>query len=152
MAYRGKFRPENPEKYKGDPTKITYRSLWELKFFRFVDTHPDILWWQSEEIAIPYLSPIDNKYHRYFPDVVLKKRIGDNKYETVMIEIKPDKQTKPPDIKKKNATPTGKISRRYLNEVKTYGINEAKWIAANKYCDQKGWHFRIMTENHLGIK
>lgn len=152
MAYRGKFRPNNPEKYKGDPTKITYRSLWELKFFRFVDEHPDVIWWQSEEIVVPYISPIDNKYHRYYPDVILKKRIGDNKYEILMIEIKPDKQTRPPDIRNRNKTPTGRISTRYLREVKTYGINEAKWNAAKKYCNERGWHFRIMTENHLGIK
>lgn len=152
MSYKGRFKPTNPEKYKGDPTKITYRSMWEFKFFRFVDLHPDVIWWQSEEIAIPYLSPIDNKMHRYFPDVILKKKTGPDKYETVMIEIKPQKQTTPPDISKRNNTPSGRISRRYVNEAKTYGINEAKWIAARKYCDQRGWKFEIMTEKHLGIK
>jgi hypothetical protein len=152
MAYKGRFRPKNPEKYKGDPSKITYRSLWEFKFFRFVDEHPDVLWWQSEEVIVPYRSPIDGKVHRYFPDVVLKKKISDDKYEVIMIEIKPEKQTRPPDIRKRNSTPTGRISRRYLNEVKTYGINEAKWEAAKKYCDEKGWRFEIMTEKHLGIK
>ncbi len=90
--------------------------------------------------------------HRYFPDVILKKKIGDDKYAIVMIEIKPDKQTRPPDIQKKNSTPTGRISTRYLREVKTYGVNEAKWIAAKKYCDEKGWVFEIMTEKGLGIK
>lgn len=152
LSYKGRFKPTNPEKYKGDPTNIVYRSMWEFKFFRFVDLHPDILWWQSEEIAIPYLSPIDNKIHRYFPDVILKKRVGPDKYETVMIEIKPHKQTLPPDINKKNNTPTGRVSRRYLNEVKTYGINDAKWKAARKYCEDRGWKFAIMTEHHLGVK
>lgn len=90
--------------------------------------------------------------HRYFPDVVLNKRVGPDKYETVMIEIKPKSQTRPPDISKKNNTPTGRMSRRYINEVKTYGINEAKWVAARKYCDSRGWKFEIMTETHLGIK
>ena len=152
MAYKGRFKPANPDKYKGDPTKITYRSSWEFKFFRFVDQHPDVIWWQSEEIAIPYLSPIDNRVHRYFPDVILKKRVGPDQYETVMIEIKPKSQTMPPDISKRNKTPTGRISRRYLNEVKTYGINDAKWAAARKYCNERGWKFEIMTESHLGIK
>lgn len=149
MAYRGKFQPTNPQKYKGDPSKITYRSLWELKFFRFVDKHPDVIWWQSEEVVVPYYSPVDSKWHRYFPDVTMKKRVGVDKYETIMIEIKPDKQTRPPDVSKKNSTPTGRVSRRYINEAKTYGVNEAKWIAARKYCEKKGWHFRIMTEKHL---
>lgn len=152
LSYKGRFKPSNPEKYKGDPTKITYRSMWEFKFFRFVDLHPDVIWWQSEEIAIPYLSPIDSKVHRYFPDVILKKRVGPDKYETVMIEIKPQSQTLPPDIGKRNNTPSGRVSRRYLNEVKTYGINDAKWTAARKYCNERGWKFEIMTEKHLGIK
>lgn len=152
MSYKGRFKPTNPEKYKGDPTNIVYRSLWEFKFFRFIDMHPDVIWWQSEEISIPYLSPIDNKVHRYYPDVTLKKRVGPDKYETVMIEIKPQKQTTPPDISKRNNTPSGRISRRYINEVKTYGINDAKWQAARKYCEERGWKFEIMTEKHLGIK
>lgn len=152
LAYKGRFKPTNPEKYRGDPTNIVYRSSWEFRFFRFVDLHPDVIWWQSEEVTIPYMSPIDNKMHRYFPDVILNKRVGPDKYETVMIEIKPKSQTRPPDISKKNNTPTGRISRRYINEVKTYGINEAKWMAARKYCDDRGWKFEIMTENHLGIK
>jgi hypothetical protein len=152
MAYNGRFRPTNPEKYRGDVTKIQWRSSWELKFFRYVDRHPDVIWWQSEELAIPYISPIDGKVHRYFPDVILKKRMGPDKYAILMIEIKPDKQTRGPDISKKNATPSGRISRRYLNEVKTFGINDAKWRAARKYCEERGWHFEIMTEKSLGIK
>ena len=152
MSYKGRFRPSNPEKYKGDPTKITYRSLWELKFFRFIDQHPDVIWWQSEEVIVPYLSPIDGKMHRYFPDVILKKKVGENQFETIMIEIKPQGQTVPPDISKKNKTPSGRISRRYLNEVKTFGINDAKWKAARKFCEERSWKFEIMTEKHLGIK
>jgi hypothetical protein len=152
MAYKGRFRPANPQKYRGDPTNIVYRSLWEFKFFKFIDLHPDVIWWQSEEVAIPYLSPIDGKMHRYFPDVILHKKVGDDKFETVMIEIKPEGQTRPPDISKKNKTPTGRISRRYLNEVKTFGINDAKWKAARQYCSAKGWKFEIMTEKHLNIR
>lgn len=151
MAYRGRFRVKNPEKYKGDHTKVTYRSLWEAKFFKFCDEHPDIIWWQSEEVVVPYYSPIDGKWHRYFPDVVFMKK-ADGVFETIMVEIKPEAQTRPPDIAKKNATKTGRISRRYLNEVKRYGTNDAKWQAAKKYCDERGWRFEIMTEKALGIK
>ena len=152
MAYKGRFRPKNPSKYKGDPTKIIYRSSWEFKFFRYVDEHPDVIWWASEEYVIPYMSPIDGKIHRYFPDVVLKKKIPGGSEETIMIEIKPKSQTIPPDITKRNKTPSGRISRRYLNEVKTYGINEAKWKAAEKYCADRGWKFFKYTEVELGIK
>jgi hypothetical protein len=152
MSYKGRFKPKNPGKYKGDPTKITYRSLWEFKFFRYIDEHPDVDWWQSEEVVVPYLSPIDGKMHRYFPDVVLKKKLPDGTVETIMIEIKPYKQTIVPDISKKNATKTGRISRRYINEVKTYGVNEAKWTAAKKFCAERGWKFAVFTEYELGIK
>lgn len=151
-THKGRFRPKNPEKYKGDPTKIIYRSSWEFKFFRYVDQHPDVVWWASEEFIVPYMSPIDGKAHRYFPDVVMRKKTPDGKYETIMIEIKPNSQTKPPDISKRNATKTGKVSRRYINEVKTYGINEAKWKAAERYCAERGWIFTIMTEHQLGVK
>jgi len=151
MAYKGKFRPKNPAKYKGDWQKIIYRSLWELKFFRFVDDHPDVLWWQSEELIVPYRSPIDSRVHRYYPDVIVHMRAG-GQLKTIMIEIKPAGQTRPPDIRKKNATPSGRISRRYLNEVKTWGVNDAKWKAARSYCADRGWEFQIWTEKELGIK
>jgi hypothetical protein len=152
MAYKGKFRPKNPSKYKGNPTGIIYRSLWELKFFRLVDDHPDVIWWQSEELIVPYRSPIDKKIHRYYPDVIVHMRKRDGNMGTLMIEIKPAGQTRPPDIKKKNATPTGRLSRRYLNEVKTWGVNDAKWKAARSYCADRGWEFQIWTEKELGIK
>lgn len=149
LAYRGRFRPNNPSKYKGDPTKITYRSLWELKVFRRCDDHPDIVEWQSEEIAIPYMNPVKGKTSRYFPDIVIKKRVGPDKYQTVMIEIKPKSQTKPPNPAKRNNTPSGRVSRRYINEAATYAINEAKWKAAERYCRERGWAWHIMTEDEI---
>lgn len=151
LAYKGRFKPKNPKKYKGDPNNIVYRSLWEFKFFRYVDEHPDVKWWASEEYIVPYRSPLDNKLHRYYPDVVVHQ-ISNGVPKTIMIEIKPYKQTLPPDIKKKNSTPSGRVSRRYLNEVKTYGINQAKWKAAKSFCADRGWEFTIMTEHELGIK
>jgi hypothetical protein len=153
MAYSGRFRPNNPEKYKGDVTKIRWRSTWELKVFRRCDDHPDIVWWQSEEIAIPYMNPAKNKgtggSARYFPDIVYKKRVGENLYEIVMVEIKPKGQTRPPDISRKNKTPTGRVSRRYINETVTYAVNEAKWKAAERYCRERGWKWLIMTEDDI---
>lgn len=149
MSYKGRFKPKHPEKYKGNSGNIIYRSLWEYKFFRYIDDHPDILWWASEEHVVKYTSPIDGKIHRYFPDVVLSKKNKDETIETIMIEIKPKSQTRPPDIRKKNATPSGRVSRRYLNEVKTFGINEAKWEQAEIYCKERGWKFLIVTEKEL---
>lgn len=140
MSYKGYFKPKNPKKYKGDPTNIIYRSLWEYKLMSYLDGHPGILLWSSEEFAIPYISPVDGKVHRYFPDFWIKKL--DN---TIMVvEIKPNKQTKPPK-------PTKKITKSYLNEVKTWGINSAKWKAAKSFCQDRNWNFVIMDEFNLGI-
>lgn len=155
MSYKGKFKPKNPQKYKGDPTNIIYRSLWELRVFRYCDLHPDIIEWQSEEIAIPYLNPTKinkngtKKVSRYYPDVILKRRDKDGTIKKIMIEIKPKAQTKPPDLSKKNNTPSGRVSTRWRNAMKTYAINEAKWNAAREYCADRGWEFTIMTEDNI---
>lgn len=142
---QGKFKPKNPVKYKGDPTTIVYRSSWELHFMSYLDTHQDVLLWSSEELIIPYRSPIDNKIHRYFPDFQVKKQGRDGVIETVVVEIKPAKETKPPAVQNK---PT----KRYLREVYTWGINSAKWAAAQEFCRDRKWKFVIMTEKDLGIK
>ena len=100
MSYKGLFKPTNPYKYKGNPLNIVYRSRWELKFMAYLDAHEDIIKWSSEELIIPYRSPIDNKIHRYFPDFVVKKRNRDGVIETVIIEIKPAKETVAPKPQK----------------------------------------------------
>jgi hypothetical protein len=145
MAYQGYFKPKNPQKYKGNPLNIIYRSGWELKFMMHLDNHQDVIQWQSEEVVIPYRSPVDGRIHRYFPDFLIKKRNINGKIETVLIEVKPDAQTRPP-IKQ------SKITKRYITEVMTWGVNEAKWKAATEYCLDRGWTFEIFTEKHLNIK
>lgn len=146
MSYKGLFTPKNPQKYKGDPTTIIYRSSWELRLMMYLDDHPDVIQWASEEFAIPYKSPLDGgRYiHRYFPDFWVKKRNPAGKEEVVVIEVKPYKQTMPP---KKQTI----ITKRYINEVKTWGINEAKWKAAKSFCTQRNWKFLIITEKNLGV-
>jgi hypothetical protein len=145
MSYKGFFKPRNPAKYKGDPTKIVYRSSWELRFMSYLDTHKDIEQWSSEEFSIPYRSPIDGRVHRYFPDFLVKKINTTGIEETVVIEIKPAKETGPPVVKKR---PT----KQYLEEVYKWGVNSAKWEAARKFCADRKWKFMIMTEHELGIK
>lgn len=141
---KGVYRPKNPEKYKGDPTNIIYRSSYELKLFMYLDTHPEIVWWQSEEMFIPYRSPLDRRVHRYFPDVVLRRADG----KTVMIEVKPQKDTVPPT---KKSLKNGKPSKQYLREVMEWGKNQAKWDAAREYCADRDWEFLIFTERELNI-
>ena len=145
MSYKGKFRPKFPEKYKGDPTNIIYRSLWERNCMIYFDQNPNVLNWSSEEIIIPYKSPIDGKWHRYFPDFVIKVRNKYNQTETYVIEVKPYKETKEPEVKKR-------ITKQYLYEVQTWGINSAKWSAAKEFCDDRKWKFKIITERELKIK
>lgn len=139
---QGTYRPINPQKYIGDISNITFRSSWELKFMQYLDTHPSIVNWSSEEIAIPYLNPITGKYHRYFPDFLIKKI--DN--TITLIEIKPEKQTKPPQKRGK------KTEKKLLSEKVTYAINKSKWKSANIFCEKNGWKFLILTEKELGIK
>ena len=142
MSYSGKFKPKNYKKYKGDPTKIFYRSLWERKFMVYVDNHEKIIEWGSEEVVIPYRSPLDNKVHRYSPDFYIKYVNKRGQTVREIIEVKPKKQLYPPK------QPTRR-TRRYLQEVNTYVINQAKFKAAKEYCDDRKLGFRILTEDEL---
>lgn len=144
MAYKGFFRPKNKDKYIGDPTNIIYRSRWEQVFMSYLDKHDDVIKWGSEELVIPYKDPLDpmGKYRRYFPDFLIKLCNKEGKIETIVVEIKPDKETKPPQK-------ASKVTKRYLNEVATWGKNQAKWEAAEAYCEKRGWKFQIMTEHDL---
>ena len=142
---KGKYKPKNPDKYLGDPTSIIYRSSWERQCMVYLDNNPNILQWGSEEIVVPYRSPIDNRIHRYFTDFVIRVKQVDGKVQTTLIEVKPKKQTQPPKIQPRK-------TKRYLNEVTTYLVNEAKWKAAVEYCKDRNWKFQIITENELGRK
>jgi hypothetical protein len=144
MAYSGRFIPKNPKKYVGDSNNIIYRSSWECKVMAWLDRNDDIISWASEELIIPYISPVDSRYHRYFPDFLVKVRQKDGKMKTLMLEVKPKKQTQPPEQRKR-------ITKQYLNEVMTWGVNQAKWKAAEEYCLDRGWEFKILTEDHLGL-
>jgi len=140
---QGVFTPENPKKYVGNIKNIVYRSRWEFEFMKYLDKHPEVLKWSSEEVAIPYLYPIKKlgkrrTIRKYYPDFLIETVNG--KY---LIEIKPLKETKPPRQKKDK--------RRFLYETATYEINKAKWEAATKWCKRNGIKFQVMTEKELGI-
>ena len=144
MAYKGKYYPSFPRKYKGDPTNIIYRSLWERKFMVYCDKNQNILEWASEEIAIPYRSPVDNRVHRYFPDFYMKVKERGGKIKRYVIEVKPAKQTKPP-VKPKRQT------KGYIREAYEYARNQAKWKMAKEFCADRQWEFKVVTEKELGI-
>ena len=144
MSYKGKYRPNNPLKYRGDYRNIIYRSLWELKFMKYCDSNQNILEWGSEEFWLPYRSPLDNKVHRYFPDFYIKVRETTGKINKMVIEVKPKRQCMEPKRPKKK-------TRGYIYEVREYARNQAKWKAAKSYCLDRGYEFKILTENELGI-
>jgi hypothetical protein len=142
---QGKFRPSKPEKYKGDPTNIIYRSSYELKFMQYCDLTENINEWRSEEFFIPYISPIDNKVHRYFPDFFVKYKDKNGNNRTLVVEIKPQKDLKEPDTNPKRKT------KSWAYQVKTWAVNQAKWKAAKEWCADRKYEFRILTEKELGI-
>ena len=144
MSYKGKYYPSFPRKYKGDPTNIVYRSLWERKFMVYCDKNQNILEWASEEIAIPYRSPIDNRVHRYFPDFYMKVKETKGKIKNYVIEVKPAKQTIPPKKPKRQ-------TKGYIREAYEYARNQAKWKMAKEFCADRQWEFKVVTEKELGI-
>jgi hypothetical protein len=143
-TYKGRFRVLNPAKYKGDITTVIYRSLWELRFMKWCDQSPSIIEWGSETVIIPYVSPVDRKVHRYFVDFYIKVKSKNNTTEKYLIEIKPEKFTKPPEIPKKR-------TKRFIDEVFQYGVNEAKWKAAFEFCTDRNMKFLVLTEKDLGL-
>jgi|TARA_R100000005_G_C4947491_1_gene169393 hypothetical protein len=144
MAYKGKFRPSNTKKYRGNPSNIIYRSLWERKFMVYCDLNENILEWGSEEIVIPYRSPLDSRVHRYFPDFYIKVREKNGNVQRYIIEIKPKRQCKEPKVQKEK-------TKKYIYEVTEYAKNQAKWKAAEDYCEDRKWQFKVLTEDDLGI-
>jgi len=109
-----------------------------------LDGNPNVVEWSNEEIVIPYLSPVDNRWHRYFPDFFVRTRNRSGLLEGMILEVKPKSQSVPP-------TPKKRITKQYINEVMTWGVNEAKWKAATEYCKDRKWAFRVITEEDLGI-
>ena len=138
MAQTGKYKIKNKKKYKGNHKNVIYRSSWERKFMIYCDYHPSIIQWSSEEISIPYISPVDRKTHRYFPDFIIKKLNSSNKVEILMIEIKPISQTIRP-------------KKKVIKEIIKWQINNSKWKAAENFCKKYGWKFKILTEKELNL-
>jgi len=140
MYHKRIYKPLYPEKYAGDYTNIVMRSSWETRFALWCDKNPDIVKWSSEETIVPYISPIDNKPHRYFVDFRIQTKGG----KTFLVEIKPEAQTRKPESTKR--------TKRFLAEAQTYLVNQAKWQYARDYAERRGWEFIIITERELGIK
>ena len=144
-SIKSRYKPVNPKKYQRNHNNIICRSSWERKFCQWADKKENVISWASEEINIPYVSPKDNRVHRYYPDFLIKVKESSSKIKTYVVEVKPKKQTLPPKKKKR-------ITKSYIYECQTYAINQAKWKAASEFCKDNRIEFKIITEDELGIK
>lgn len=141
--HQGIYTPRHPEKYLGSSGNIIYRSKWELMFLRWADETPAVLRYSSEECVIPYISPIDGKYHKYYIDFFISVLQTNGMIKNFLVEVKPYSQTIPPVLKKK------RITESYQEALRTYAVNQAKWEAARSVCQKRGWDFIIITEKQL---
>lgn len=139
---KGKYEVKNPEKYKGDIGNVVYRSSYELAVFEFCDRSPGVLEWSSENVVVPYFDPIKNKKRRYMIDIWMKFKSRDGNVYTEIVEIKPHAQTLAP-VKGRKRRET------FERELATYITNTAKWEAAQKFAVDRGWNFRVITENSI---
>ena len=144
MAYSGRYVPKFPAKYKGDPTQIFFRSMWERQCMVFFDTQSSVISWSSEEIVLPYRDPVNHRPRRYFPDFLVTIKAKDNSIKNILVEVKPMAQTMPPILPK-----SGKQTPRFIRECYNYGVNQEKWNTAKAYCKAKGWTFVVWTEADL---
>ena len=144
-TYRGVYRVLNPQKYRGDITQVIWRSTWELRFMKWCDNNSSVLEWGSETVIIPYVSPVDKRVHRYFVDFYMKVLDKKQQIKKYLVEIKPERFTRPPEKPKR-------VTKKFIDEVFQYGVNEAKWKAAFEYCSDRNMSFLILTEKDLGIR
>lgn len=135
---KGKYKPKNPQKYKGDPRNIIYRSGWERDIMSYCDNTSQIVWWKSEEVSIPYYNPLKKRWCRYFPDIIMgvKREYG---IEVRVVEIKPYKLTQPPKTPKRK-------TKSYYYHMEQYITNQCKWKECEKWCENRGYNFQILTE------
>jgi hypothetical protein len=142
--FQGTYVPKNPEKYVGNVNNISFRSSWEKKAMVFFDNNPGILKWASEELVIPYISPVDGREHRYFPDFIVVSKSPAGVIKKMVVEVKPASQCEPPKTKKK--------TKRMITEMNTFMVNQAKWDAARTWCSRNNMEFIVLTEVDLGIR
>lgn len=136
MPFRARFIPKNPQKYVGDVDAIFARSTWEVSVMKYFDSHQDVLHWGSEEIVIPYLSPLDNKVHRYFPDFFVEYLDKDGNLLKEIVEVKPLHESEERFAKNDRSKDA-------------LAVNEAKWKSASIFCEQRGMKFRVLTEKSI---
>lgn len=137
--HKGKYTPQNPDKYIGDINNITYRSSWEKFVMKWADNNPDVVKWGSEVSKIKYRCGTDGQIHTYYVDFTFKFKSG----KIYLIEVKPKKQTEKPKRS------SGKSKQTLLTEELTWIKNTSKWVTASKYAKDNGLIFEVWTEDKL---
>lgn len=143
--YQGRYKVKNPEKYKGDPSNVVFRSSWEKKLMIWCDTKPNVIFWNSEELIVPYYSAIDQKPHRYFVDFKIWIEYPNGEVKVFAVEVKPESQIKKPDQPQR-------MTRAAQEKILTWIRNQEKWKAAKEFCESRGMSFVVLNEHDLGIK
>ena len=107
------------------------------------DLNESVIGWVSEEVVIPYRSPLDRRIHKYYIDFYAEIKQSNGVIKKYLIEVKPKRFTRPPEPRRK--------TKKYLQEVAQWGVNEAKWESAKQFCKKQNMEFMIITEKELGI-
>jgi hypothetical protein len=96
-------------------------------------------------VVIPYFWEVDQKVHRYYPDIYMKIKNRDGEIVKYILEIKPIKDT----VVKQPKRMTEKAKQQYIDNILVVSKNKCKWEAAEKFCKEKGMIFKVLTEKEL---
>jgi len=138
---QGIYEVTNMSKYIGTKSP-RYLSSYELEVFQWADRSPTVLKWGAEVVVVEYFNPVKNRKARYIVDLFMEYVTKTGEVKKALIEIKPSSQTTPPKKGRKS-------ENTYIQESLTWMTNSAKWDAAAKYANDRGWDFRILTEKSI---
>lgn len=143
--YKGTYQVVNPQKYIGKHAPI-FRSSWEKRAFYWADHNTRVIRWGSECVVIQYLLRRDMRIHRYITDMYVEVLDNENQIRKFIVEIKPKKKLLMPKPPKRQ---TAKSIARYVSQKDEYEMNQDKWKAARKFCEQNKIEFKILTEDDI---
>jgi hypothetical protein len=158
--HQGNYIPKNKDKVHklNNEGGIYFRSGLEKKFMTWLDNNENIITWGCEFLEIPYeMTHFEGgdmriKKHRYYPDFYYKIKDGDN-IKTVVVEVKPKKEYEMVLALKEGKMEVPQKGTKKLKNfeytLKTAYKNKQKWETMIKWCDKKGYHFIIVTEEQL---
>lgn len=135
---QGIYTPKHPEKYIGpDVNNIVYRSSWETTVMMMFDKHPNIKYWGSECMAIPYFNPLKKAWVTYVPDFLVIYEDKNGRTYGKIYEVKPMSQSLMEEA--------GRSARNRAH----VAVNMQKWKAAAEFCAKRGLQFEVLTEEQI---